>query len=60
MVRVLPAATLLAITVSVVALANTAPPAQPFQLDENGMLAIPEKPGLGIELNREALKKYGF
>jgi hypothetical protein len=31
MVRLLPAATLLAFTVSVVALAKTAPPAQPFQ-----------------------------
>ena len=31
MARVLPAATLLAVTVSVVALARTAPPAQPFQ-----------------------------
>jgi hypothetical protein len=31
MFRVLPAATLLAFTVSVVALAKTAPPAQPFQ-----------------------------
>jgi endonuclease YncB( thermonuclease family) len=31
MVRVLPAATLLAFTVSVLALAKTAPPAQPFQ-----------------------------
>jgi L-alanine-DL-glutamate epimerase-like enolase superfamily enzyme len=32
---------------------------EPFKLDGEGYLPIPEKPGLGIELNREALKKYG-
>jgi D-galactarolactone cycloisomerase len=33
---------------------------QPFQPDADGFLQIPEKPGLGIELNREALKRYGI
>jgi L-alanine-DL-glutamate epimerase-like enolase superfamily enzyme len=33
---------------------------QPFRPDAEGYLPIPDKPGLGIELNREALKKYGF
>jgi L-alanine-DL-glutamate epimerase-like enolase superfamily enzyme len=33
---------------------------EPFKLDAEGYLPIPEKPGLGIELNREALKKYGL
>ena len=31
----------------------------PFKLDAEGFLQIPQKPGLGIELNREALKRYG-
>jgi L-alanine-DL-glutamate epimerase-like enolase superfamily enzyme len=31
----------------------------PFKPDAEGYLRIPEKPGLGIELNREALRKYG-
>ena len=31
----------------------------PFKPDAEGFLHIPEKPGLGIELNREALKRYG-
>ena len=31
----------------------------PFKLDSEGFLQIPQKPGLGIELNREALKRYG-
>ncbi len=30
---------------------------EPFQLDEDGMLSIPDKPGLGIEINMEALSK---
>jgi L-alanine-DL-glutamate epimerase-like enolase superfamily enzyme len=30
-----------------------------FKVDAEGYLPIPQKPGLGIELNREALKKYG-
>jgi D-galactarolactone cycloisomerase len=31
----------------------------PFKLDVEGCLEIPQKPGLRIELNREALKRYG-
>lgn len=31
---------------------------QPFQLDEDGCLAVPTSAGLGIELNREALKRF--
>lgn len=30
----------------------------PFRVDAEGYLPIPDRPGLGIELNREALKKY--
>jgi L-alanine-DL-glutamate epimerase-like enolase superfamily enzyme len=30
----------------------------PWLLDADGMLAIPEGPGLGLRLNREAIKKY--
>src|SRR4051794_25863858 len=33
--------------------------AEPFRPDAEGYLTIPEKPGLGIELNREALKRFG-
>ncbi len=33
--------------------------AVPFQVDAEGYLPIPDRPGLGIELNREALKHYG-
>ncbi len=32
--------------------------AEPFVLDAEGYLPIPEKPGLGIELNREALRRF--
>jgi L-alanine-DL-glutamate epimerase-like enolase superfamily enzyme len=32
----------------------------PFRPDAEGYLAVPETPGLGIELNREALKRYGI
>jgi L-alanine-DL-glutamate epimerase-like enolase superfamily enzyme len=32
---------------------------EPFRPDAEGYLTIPDKPGLGIELNREALEKYG-
>jgi D-galactarolactone cycloisomerase len=32
----------------------------PFKLDADGYLPIPTKPGLGIELNREALKRLGI
>ncbi len=33
---------------------------EPFKVDAEGYLLIPDKSGLGIELNREALKKYGI
>ena len=33
---------------------------EPFKVDAEGFLPIPDHPGLGIELNREALKEYGF
>src|SRR5262245_49519601 len=33
---------------------------EPFVPDAEGYLRIPDGPGLGIELNREALRKYGF
>jgi D-galactarolactone cycloisomerase len=32
---------------------------QPFHPDPEGYLTIPDRPGLGIELNREALKRFG-
>jgi hypothetical protein len=32
---------------------------EPFRPDAEGYLTVPEKPGLGIELNREALQRYG-
>ena len=32
--------------------------ATPFRPDADGFLTIPDKPGLGIELNRDALEKY--
>ena len=32
---------------------------EPFRPDPDGFLPIPTKPGLGIELNREALRRYG-
>ena len=31
---------------------------QPWKLDNEGMLSIPEKPGLGIELDFEVVAKY--
>ncbi len=31
----------------------------PFQVDSEGSQPIPEKPGLGIELNRDAIKRFG-
>ncbi len=31
----------------------------PFRPDAEGFLTVPDKPGLGIELNREALKRFG-
>ncbi len=33
---------------------------EPFKVDAEGYLPIPDRPGLGVELNRETLKKYGF
>lgn len=32
----------------------------PFRLDADGFLEIPDLPGLGIDLNREALKRYSL
>ena len=31
---------------------------QPFTLDDEGYLAIPTAPGLGIELDRDALEHF--
>ena len=31
---------------------------EPFHLDENGLLTIPTTPGLGIELDRDRVKRY--
>jgi len=31
----------------------------PFRPDADGLLTLPDKPGLGIELNHEALKRFG-
>lgn len=31
---------------------------EPFRLDADGCLSIPEGPGLGIELNRDALRRF--
>src|SRR5947208_8046558 len=31
----------------------------PFRPDADGLLTLPDKPGLGIELNRDALKRFG-
>ncbi len=31
----------------------------PFRPDADGYLGIPDRPGLGIDLNREALKRFG-
>jgi D-galactarolactone cycloisomerase len=33
---------------------------EPFKVDAKGYLPIPDKPGLGIELNQEALNRFGF
>ncbi|HWG43599.1 MAG TPA: mandelate racemase/muconate lactonizing enzyme family protein [Gemmataceae bacterium] len=32
---------------------------EPFRVDAEGYLPIPDRPGLGIELNREAMKRFG-
>src|SRR5437899_3098797 len=31
---------------------------EPFKPDAEGLLTVPDRPGLGVELNREALKRY--
>lgn len=31
---------------------------EPFELDDDGCLAVPETPGLGIELDRDALQRF--
>jgi L-alanine-DL-glutamate epimerase-like enolase superfamily enzyme len=33
--------------------------AEPFKLDQAGYLAVPTKPGLGVELNPDIVKRYG-
>jgi D-galactarolactone cycloisomerase len=33
--------------------------ALPFRPDADGFLTIPDRPGLGVELNREALRRFG-
>ena len=33
--------------------------AEPWQLDEDGMLTIPERPGLGLDLDWDAVTHYG-
>jgi L-alanine-DL-glutamate epimerase-like enolase superfamily enzyme len=33
--------------------------AQPWRLDDDGMLAIPDSPGLGIQLDPDAVARYG-
>jgi L-alanine-DL-glutamate epimerase-like enolase superfamily enzyme len=30
----------------------------PFKLDQDGLLSVPTGPGLGIQLNPEAVKRY--
>lgn len=32
---------------------------EPFRPDAEGYLTVPDRPGLGVELNREALKRFG-
>src|SRR5437868_7812856 len=32
---------------------------EPLRPDVDGLLTVPQRPGLGIELNREALKRFG-
>jgi L-alanine-DL-glutamate epimerase-like enolase superfamily enzyme len=32
---------------------------EPFRVDAEGYLTVPTKPGLGIEVNRAALKRFG-
>src|SRR5262249_7115023 len=33
---------------------------EPFRVDAEGYISVPQRPGLGIELNREALGRFGF
>jgi L-alanine-DL-glutamate epimerase-like enolase superfamily enzyme len=33
---------------------------EPFRVDTEGYLTIPDRPGLGLEINREALKRFGI
>jgi D-galactarolactone cycloisomerase len=33
--------------------------AEPWRLDEDGMLAIPDGPGLGVRLDMEAVGRFG-
>jgi L-alanine-DL-glutamate epimerase-like enolase superfamily enzyme len=33
--------------------------AQPWRLDDEGMLAIPDSPGLGVQLDPDAVARYG-
>jgi L-alanine-DL-glutamate epimerase-like enolase superfamily enzyme len=33
---------------------------QPFKLDDDGLLRVPTGPGLGIDLNRDAIAKYAI
>lgn len=33
--------------------------AEPFMIDKDGNINIPDKPGLGIEIDEDALKRYG-
>ena len=32
--------------------------AKPFELDAEGMLAIPDRPGLGVTLDRDRVARY--
>jgi L-alanine-DL-glutamate epimerase-like enolase superfamily enzyme len=31
---------------------------EPFDIDKDGFVKVPEKPGLGIELNEEIIEKF--
>jgi L-alanine-DL-glutamate epimerase-like enolase superfamily enzyme len=31
---------------------------EPIRIDGNGMIRLPERPGLGIELDRAAINRY--
>jgi L-alanine-DL-glutamate epimerase-like enolase superfamily enzyme len=33
-------------------------PVEPFKIDDEGYLEIPDRPGLGIDLDREKLKRF--